>query len=131
MATRKKSKKKPGVRKLSPKKKAKGKKSASGNKKKRSAQGARKRPRGTQTEYPVPRAGTGALAGRQSGDLQGLSRLEDADAESVDELLEEGNAFEAGVVEGVEDAESRSERPVHTREVPEDDVPEEYLDRDK
>src|SRR6516165_10374031 len=132
MATRKKSKKKPGARKLSPKRKTTGKKSASGNKKKRSAQGARKRPRGTRrTEYPVPRAGRGALAGRQSGDLQGLSRLEDADAESVDELLEEGNAFEAGVVEGVEDAESRSERPVHTREVPQDDVPEEYLDKDK
>jgi hypothetical protein len=71
------------------------------------------------------------LPGGQSGDLQGLSRIEDADSESVDELLEEGNAFEAGVVEGVEDAGSRSERQVRTRQVPEDDVPEEYLDGDK
>ena len=46
----------------------------------------------------------------------------------MDELLEEGNAFEADVVAGVEDAGARAEREVHTREVPEDDVPEEYLD---
>ena len=131
MVAKKNSKKKPATRKPSPKKKVAVKKRASENKEKRPAQAARKRPRGARrTEYPAPRGGAGALSGRQSGDLQGLSRLEDADAESVDELLEEGNAFEAGVVEGVEDAESRSERPVHTREVPEDDVPEEYLDRD-
>jgi hypothetical protein len=65
-----------------------------------------------------------------SGDLQGLSRVESSDSESVDELLEEGNAFEAGVVAGVEDAGDRGDREVRTREVPEDDVPEEYLDKD-
>jgi len=65
-----------------------------------------------------------------SGDLQGLSNVEDADSESVDELLEEGNAFEAGVVSGVEDAEDREGQEVRTREVPEDDVPGEYLDED-
>lgn len=64
----------------------------------------------------------------QSGDLQGLSDVERADSESVDELLEEGNAFEAGVVQGVEEADDSEPREVHTREVPEDDVPEEYLD---
>src|SRR5271154_4676438 len=69
-------------------------------------------------------------SGEQSGDLQGLSNVESVDSESVDELLEEGNAFEAGVVSGVEDAGSHSEREVHTREVPEDDVPGEYLDED-
>lgn len=61
--------------------------------------------------------------------MQGLSRRAGADSESVEELLEEGNAFEAGVVEGVEDAEN--EKEVRTREAPEDDVPDEYLDRDK
>ena len=65
----------------------------------------------------------------QSGDLQGLSNRESADSESVDELVEEGNAFEAEVVAGVEDA-GDDEREVHTREVPEDDVPGEYLDKD-
>jgi hypothetical protein len=57
-----------------------------------------------------------------------LSGLEGADSESVEELLEEGNAFEADVVSGVEEAGDSPEREVHTREVPEDDVPEEYLD---
>jgi hypothetical protein len=67
----------------------------------------------------------------QSGDLQGLSRVESADSESVDELLEEGNAFEAEVVSGVEEAGDSDEREVHTHEVSEDDVPEEYLDKDE
>lgn len=71
-----------------------------------------------------------ARSGQQSGDLQGLSRAEQADSESVDELIEEGNAFEADVVAGVEAADNADQREVHTREVPEDDVPEEYLDKD-
>jgi hypothetical protein len=62
--------------------------------------------------------------------LQGLSNRKIADSESVDELLEEGNAFEADVVAGVEDADDADEREVHTHEVPEDDVPDEYLDKD-
>jgi hypothetical protein len=72
----------------------------------------------------------GARAGRQSGDLQGLSNVEGADSESVDELLEEGNAFEADVVTGVEDAGDADESEVRTHEVPEDDVPDEYLDKE-
>ena len=66
----------------------------------------------------------------QSGDLQGISNVEGADSESVSELIEEGNAFEADVVTGVEEAGKRSNREVHTREVPEDDVPGEYLDEE-
>lgn len=72
----------------------------------------------------------GLRSGEQSGDLQGLSRRESADSESVDELLEEGNAFEADAVIGVEDAGDADEREVHTHEVSEDDVPGEYLDED-
>ena len=75
--------------------------------------------------------GLGARSGGQSGDLQGLSNIEEADSESVDELLEEGNAFEAEVVKGVQDADDADESEVITHEVPEDDVPEEYLDKDK
>jgi hypothetical protein len=74
------------------------------------------------------RTAAGMAASRQSGDLQGLSRVEQADSESVDELVEEGNLFEAGAVAGVEEADNADEREVRTREVPEDDVPEEYLD---
>jgi len=72
--------------------------------------------------------GLGARSGGQSGDLQGLSGMEGADSESVGELLEEGNAFEAELVKGVEDARDADEGEVRTHEVPEDDVPEEYLD---
>ncbi len=67
----------------------------------------------------------------QSGDLQGLTGSTGADSESVDELLEEGNSFEAGIVSGVEDAGNDEEKEIHTHEVPEDDVPEEYLDKDE
>jgi len=69
-------------------------------------------------------------SGGQSGDLQGLSGVESADSESVDELLEEGNAFEADVVTGVEAADNADEREVRTHEVPEDDVPGEYSDEE-
>jgi hypothetical protein len=69
----------------------------------------------------VARAGTGA------GDLQGISIVEDVDSESADELLEEGQAFEAGIVSGVEKA-GAEESEVITHEVLEDDVPKEYDD---
>ena len=66
-------------------------------------------------------AGRGARAAGQSGDLQGLSDRRRSSSQSVDELLEEGNAFEAEVLKGVEDVEDEEE--VRTHEVPEDDVP--------
>jgi hypothetical protein len=77
---------------------------------------------------PFSPEGSGARSG-QSGDLQGLSNVQGADSQSVNELLEEGNAFEADVVTGVEDAGGADEREVRTHEVPEDDIPEEYLDK--
>jgi len=81
-------------------------------------------------EAPAFERALGSRSGAQSGDLQGLRDIERADSESVDELLEEGNACEAGVVAGVEHAEDDQGREVHTHEVPEDDVPEEYQDKD-
>jgi hypothetical protein len=75
--------------------------------------------------------GLGARSGEQSGDLQGLSNVQGADSESVDELLEQGNAFEAEVVKGVEDAGDADGGEVHTHEVPQDDVPGEYLDKNQ
>lgn len=68
-------------------------------------------------------------AGPQS-DFQGLSRAEEADSESVEELVEEGNILESGAVAGVEQADNEDEREVRTRELPEDDVPDEYLEKD-
>jgi hypothetical protein len=67
----------------------------------------------------------------QSGDLQQIPDEADVDSESVEELLEEGNAFEAGVVRGVENAKDADVSEVTTREFPEDDVPEEYLNDDE
>ena len=64
----------------------------------------------------------------QSGDLQGLSDLANADSESVRELVEEGQFYEAEVISGVENAPPADEGPVriHKRRV--DDVPPEYTD---
>ncbi|HEY1802142.1 MAG TPA: hypothetical protein VGG46_14530 [Terriglobales bacterium] len=50
----------------------------------------------------------------QSGDTQGLSDVEDASDESVEELVETDQPFEAEIVEGSEDAADHPERPVHT-----------------
>ena len=73
----------------------------------------------------------GARPGEQSGDLQGLSNVQRADSESVDELLEQGNAFESEVVKGVEDAGDTDEGEVRTHEgPPQDDVPGEYLGKE-
>jgi hypothetical protein len=87
-------------------------------------------PRLTSIDVPATsrRRNVGRTAG-QSGDLQGLSDTEQADSESVEELLEEGQAFEAGVVGGVEEADA-DQGEVRTKEVLEDDVPREYLDKD-
>jgi len=68
---------------------------------------------------------------RRIGDLQGISMRDRADAESVGELLEEGQTLEAEAVQGVEDALDADQGEVRTREVPEDDVPDEYLDNDR
>jgi len=68
-----------------------------------------------------------ARAGAGSGDLQGISSVEDVDSESADELLEEGQSFEAGIISGVERA-GNEESEVVTHEVLEDDVPLEYED---
>jgi hypothetical protein len=81
-------------------------------------------PVGVKEEKPGPEAGG------QSGDTQGLSDVAEADSESVEELVEEGQFFEAAVVSGVENAPDPDVAEVTTREVPEDDVPAEYLERD-
>ncbi len=80
-------------------------------------------------EDPVstPR-GLGPESAGQSGDLQGLSEIPGADSESVEELVEAGQALEADAISGVEDAPEA--REVHVHERLEDDVPEEYRNQD-
>jgi hypothetical protein len=92
-----------------------------------SGRGFRRRA-GFELETPATTRGLGPETGGQSGDNEGLSRSELADSESVEELLEEGQAFEAGIVSGVENAPDADESEVRTRQFPEDDVPPEYLD---
>lgn len=75
-------------------------------------------------------ADLGPNSAGQSGDTQGLSTDEDADSESVTELLEEGQYFEASVISGIENAPLADVAEVRTKQVPEDDVPQEYLDQD-
>jgi hypothetical protein len=97
---------------------------------KKTTRGAARRRR-TRTEAtlgtPVSVHGLGPDSAGQSGDIQGLPEAEVADSESVEELAEEGQAFEAELIDAVENA---PEGEVRTREVPEDDVPEEYLDEE-
>lgn len=58
----------------------------------------------------------GPDSGGQSGDLQRLSPVEEANEESVEELASTDQAIEAAAVEGVEDAAGHPERPTHTHE---------------
>ncbi len=60
----------------------------------------------------------------------GIIQRRSADSVSVDVLNEEGNAFEADVVAGMQNVGDTDEKEVRMHEVPEDDVPGEYLDKD-
>ncbi len=71
-----------------------------------------------------------SAAAGQSGDVQGLPDVAEADSESVRELAEEGQAFEAALVDAVENAPTPDAGPLKTHQPREDDVPPEYTDRD-
>jgi hypothetical protein len=79
----------------------------------------------------LKRGARAAAAGEGGGDFGGVSVVEGADSESPEELLEEGQTFEAGIVSGVENAPDPDQGEVHTHEVAQDDVPEEYDDKDR
>jgi hypothetical protein len=81
------------------------------------------------TVAPREKRGGAGSAG-QSGDTQGLSDDAEAGGESVKELVEEGQSFEAEAIGGVEDAPDADVAEVYTKQVAEDDVPGEYLGRD-
>jgi len=52
----------------------------------------------------------------QSGDVQQMSDVANADSESVKELVEEGSALEAAAVDGVENAKDPDVSEVTTHE---------------
>ena len=70
--------------------------------------------------------GLGPDSAGQSGDIQGLSNAEDSNSESVEELIEEGNSYEASIVSGIENSPTADNGEVRTSEEQEDDVPLEY-----
>lgn len=134
MAKKKKLRKKKTAarKKPAPKKKAAAKKKSAAQKKpaRRAKRSARSESVVTSPITDRDLRGTGSASGGQSGDTEGLSREEDVDSESVEELAEEGQDYEAGIVSGVENAKDPDQGEVTTREVPENDVPKEYTDRD-
>ncbi|MCU1243477.1 MAG: hypothetical protein JWO71_4203 [Candidatus Acidoferrum typicum] len=77
---------------------------------------------------PKARSARAGASGGGGGDYSGLSVVAGADSESPRELLEEGQSFEAGIVEAVQDAPDADKGEIRTREVPEDDIPPEYDD---
>ncbi|MGA7916355.1 MAG: hypothetical protein WCA00_14055, partial [Candidatus Acidiferrales bacterium] len=94
--------KKKSAKKAAPKKKLalKTKKKSPAKKKPARRKKAARRP-ADQISNPVSarsRRGLGPDSGGQSGDVQGLSGREVADSESVEELAEEGQDYEAGIV---------------------------------
>jgi hypothetical protein len=73
----------------------------------------------------------GSDSAGQSGDAQGLSHVEEANEESVEELADTDQAFEADVVQGVEDAGDHPEKEVRSHQDQnyrrDDDVPPENV----
>ena len=68
----------------------------------------------------IDTAGTGRACGRAIGRFAGIVQRLRCGSESVDELLEQGNAFEAEVVKGVEDAGDADEGEFKTTSAGED-----------
>lgn len=68
---------------------------------------------------PAEKRGGPGSAG-QSGDTQGLPDVAEVDSESVQELVEEGQYFEAEVLLGVETAADPDVAEVNSRETLED-----------
>jgi hypothetical protein len=135
MAKKKKSPKKKSIRapKAKAKKKVIAKKPSARKTRAKAPTPKKRRVRGSEpTSQPSAQIhqGVGLSTGGQSGDNQGLSNAESADSESVEELVDEGQDYEAEVISGVENALDPDQSEVTTKEVPEDDVPPEYRNQD-
>lgn len=69
-------------------------------------------------EEENPSGPTGPDSAGQSGDTQGLSSIAEAADESVEELADSGQDYEADVIVGVEDAGDHPEKEVPDRLAP-------------
>lgn len=77
----------------------------------------------TYTTIAPKNKGMGPDSAGQSGDMQGLSDAALADSQSVEQLLQEGQFFEAAVISGVENAPDPDVAEVYTKQLPVKDVP--------
>jgi N utilization substance protein A len=73
---------------------------------------------GAPTEDGGDDSATGPDSGGQSGDVTGLDEEPEASSDSVEDLVESGQYYEAEVVEGIEDAPLADEAEVTTHERP-------------
>jgi hypothetical protein len=80
--------------------------------------------RRTYDTAPLRKKEGGPNSAGQSGDMQGL------EGGRAEELLEEGQTLEAEILMAVEDAPDADEGEVRTTQLPDDDVPSEYLGKD-
>ncbi len=94
----------------------------------RSVRGEHENSTPTADQTVSPKGATPA-ADIRSGDLQGLPDQPQAESESVRELADEGQGFEAALVDAIENAPPADQGEIKTREAPEDDVPPEYTPR--
>lgn len=76
----------------------------------------------------LDKQGLGPNSAGQSGDTQGLSSNPESSSESVEELLEEGQFLEAGILKGIEDSDQAGPAPLHPKQFPITGIPLEYQD---
>src|SRR2546429_3914473 len=126
-----------GAKKITAKAKSTGKKAGLKRKAARKPAARRRPVRETQAvlgsqsvpTVPLKRRARTAAAGAGGGDFGGVSVVEGADSESAEELLEEGQTFEAGIGRGVGGAPGAGRGGGGTHQGPPDDVPEEEDDK--
>lgn len=72
--------------------------------------------------------GLGPNSAGQSGDTQGISDQAESSSEGIEQLIEEGQFIEAGILEGIEDSGEGDPKPLRPKQFPIDDIPPEYQD---
>lgn len=102
------------------KSKSKAKKSAKNRARKLARRPRRSSAAAPNQAFPTIKGGGSRTAG-QSGDTEGLSDTESVDSESVEELVEEGQDFEAELVDSVANAPDPDEAELDAEVPAEDD----------
>ena len=85
---------------------------------------------GGRSEFAAESIFHGFEQGDGAGEIAAGDEQFEAGEESVGELVEEGQFFEAELMTGIEKAAEGGLTEIRTQQVPEDDVPEEYRNAD-